>query len=61
MSKPVLALTVSPVLLAATLSTALLLTPAQTPSPAGTLALLSRLVGEWRGSSEGQPECSDPP
>jgi hypothetical protein len=55
MSKPVLALTVSPVLLAATLSTALLLTPAQTPSPAGTLALLSRLVGEWRGSSEGQP------
>lgn len=42
-------------LIAATLSTALVRTPAQSPGPADPFALLSRLEGQWRGSSQGQP------
>lgn len=43
------------VLLAATLSGAVVRTHAQSPAPADTVAPLARLVGRWTGTSEGQP------
>jgi hypothetical protein len=42
------------VLLAATLSSTVVRTHAQSAAPADTLAPLARLVGDWTGTSEGQ-------
>jgi hypothetical protein len=43
------------VLVAATPSSTVVRTHAQSPAPVDTLALVARLVGRWTGISEGQP------